>query len=95
MAAKQDLFALPRLRLCPPCRCGEWFPNLRKDGAARARRLKRGSFTETGPRELRLVEDYFLRWRIFARMRRFLRPCFRRPFPDFLVPKTDSEFRES
>jgi hypothetical protein len=29
---------------------------------------------------------YFLRWRIFERMRRFLRPSFRRPLPVFLVP---------
>lgn len=29
---------------------------------------------------------YFLRCRIFALMRRFLRPTFRRPFPVFLVP---------
>jgi hypothetical protein len=38
-------------------------------------------------------EDYFLRWRIFARMRRFLRPCFRRPFPDLFVPKAISVFK--
>jgi hypothetical protein len=31
-------------------------------------------------------EAYFLRCRILARMRRFLRPCLRRPFPDFFVP---------
>jgi hypothetical protein len=37
------------------------------------------------------IEDYFLRWRIFARMRRFLRPCFRRPFPDLFVPKAISK----
>jgi hypothetical protein len=30
---------------------------------------------------------YFLRWRILARMRRFLRPSLRRPLPVFLVPK--------
>ena len=29
---------------------------------------------------------YFLRCRIFDRMRRFLRPTLRRPLPDFLVP---------
>jgi hypothetical protein len=29
---------------------------------------------------------YFLRWRIRARMRRFLRPILRRPFPVFFVP---------
>ena len=29
---------------------------------------------------------YFLRWRIFDRMRRFLRPNLRRPLPVFLVP---------
>jgi hypothetical protein len=40
--------------------------------------------------ERRLVKDYFLRWRIFARMRRFLRPSFRRPFPDLFVPKAIS-----
>jgi hypothetical protein len=38
------------------------------------------------------MEDYFLRWRILARMRRFLRPCFRRPFPDLFVPKAISKF---
>jgi hypothetical protein len=42
--------------------------------------------------ERRLVKDYFLRWRIFARMRRFLRPSFRRPFPDLFVPKAISVF---
>lgn len=31
-----------------------------------------------------------MRWRIFARMRRFLRPTFRRPFPDFFVPTWSS-----
>ena len=31
--------------------------------------------------------NYFLRCLIFARIRRFLRPIFRRPFPDFFVPK--------
>jgi hypothetical protein len=36
------------------------------------------------------VKDYFLRWRIFDRMRRFLRPSFRRPLPDFLTPKAVS-----
>ncbi len=45
---------------------------------------------ENESRETRFNKDYFLRWRIFARMRRFLRPCFRRPFPDFLVPKASS-----
>ena len=30
--------------------------------------------------------DYFLRWRILARFRRFLRPILRRPLPDFFVP---------
>ncbi len=29
---------------------------------------------------------YFLRWRIFARIRRFLRPILRRPLPVFFVP---------
>jgi hypothetical protein len=29
-----------------------------------------------------------------ARMRRFLRPCFRRPLPDFLVPNADSKCDE-
>src|SRR3954453_8532920 len=38
------------------------------------------------------MKDYFLRWRILARMRRFLRPCFRRPFPDLFVPKAISVF---
>jgi len=50
-------------------------------------RDQKASRQETG-----LVKDYFLRWRILARMRRFLRPSFRRPFPDFLVPKAISEF---
>ncbi len=35
-------------------------------------------------------EIYFLRWRILARMRRFLRPCLRRPLPDFFVPNSFS-----
>ena len=30
--------------------------------------------------------DYFLRCRILARFRRFLRPILRRPLPDFFVP---------
>ena len=30
--------------------------------------------------------DYFLRWRILARIRRFLRPTLRRPLPVFLEP---------
>jgi hypothetical protein len=33
---------------------------------------------------------YRLRWRILARMRRFLRPILRRPLPVFLVPTWDS-----
>jgi hypothetical protein len=41
---------------------------------------------------MRPVKDYFLRWRILARMRRFLRPSFRRPFPDFFTPKAISWF---
>jgi hypothetical protein len=28
----------------------------------------------------------YLRWRILARLRRFLRPIFRRPLPVFLTP---------
>jgi len=36
------------------------------------------------------MSDYFLRCRILARMRRFLRPILRRPFPDFLVPTSFS-----
>lgn len=35
-------------------------------------------------------ETYFLRCRILERMRRFLRPNFRRPFPDFFVPTQSS-----
>ena len=30
--------------------------------------------------------NYFLRWRMRARIRRFLRPIFRRPLPVFLTP---------
>lgn len=30
--------------------------------------------------------DYFLRWRILARMRLFLRPTLRRPLPVFFTP---------
>jgi hypothetical protein len=30
--------------------------------------------------------DDYLRWRIRARLRRFLRPSLRRPLPDFLTP---------
>lgn len=32
-----------------------------------------------------------MRWRIFARIRRFLRPTFRRPFPVFFVPTCSSD----
>ena len=32
------------------------------------------------------IRSYFLRCRILARMRRFLRPILRRPLPDFFVP---------
>lgn len=32
------------------------------------------------------LRRYFLRWRILARMRRFLRPILRRPLPVFFVP---------
>src|ERR1700720_1738129 len=32
----------------------------------------------------------YLRWRIFERMRRFLRPSLRRPLPVFLVPTQGS-----
>jgi len=34
---------------------------------------------------------YFLRWRILARIRRFLRPTFRRPLPVFFVPNLFSK----
>jgi hypothetical protein len=34
--------------------------------------------------------NYFLRWRIRARIRRFLRPIFRRPRPVFLTPTSFS-----
>ena len=33
-----------------------------------------------------LNRDYFLRWRILARIRLFLRPSFRRPLALFLTP---------
>ncbi len=32
------------------------------------------------------IKDYFLRWRILARIRRFLRPTLRLPLPLFLTP---------
>jgi hypothetical protein len=51
-----------------------------------ARRAKQGRRRDAAGK------DYFLRWRILARMRRFLRPSFRRPLPDFLTPKADSVF---
>jgi len=35
---------------------------------------------------------YFLRWRILARIRRFLRPTFRRPLPVFFVPNLFSVY---
>jgi len=37
-----------------------------------------------------LGKAYFLRCRILARIRRFLRPIFRRPLPDFFVPTRPS-----
>jgi hypothetical protein len=36
---------------------------------------------------------YFLRCRILERIRRFLRPSLRRPFPDFLVPTYEGSWR--
>ncbi len=33
-------------------------------------------------------QNHFFLWRIRARIRRFLRPSFRRPRPVFFVPKT-------
>ena len=47
-------------------------------GAAGPRRESSGPF--------RQLSDYFLRWRILLRIRRFLRPILRRPLPDFFVP---------
>ncbi len=47
----------------------------------RAERKRRGRVARCG---------YRLRWRILARMRRFLRPILRRPLPVFLVPTWDS-----
>jgi hypothetical protein len=43
-----------------------------------------------------IVENYFLRWRIFERIRRFFRPNFRRPLPVFFVPThySVSEFNQ-
>jgi len=35
---------------------------------------------------LQLATDYYFRCRILARLRRFLRPILRRPFPVLLVP---------
>ncbi len=32
------------------------------------------------------IQDYPLRWRILARIRRFFRPSLRRPLPVFLTP---------
>ena len=40
------------------------------------------------PRDSHSSGFYFLRWRILARIRRFLRPILRRPLPDFFVPKS-------
>ena len=58
--------------------------------------LVRPAQEETAAAENKLRQDdgrnvlgwpaYFLRWRIFDRMRRFLRPNLRRPLPVFLVP---------
>jgi len=45
----------------------------------------------SGTKEFR--EIYPLRWRIRERMRRFLRPTLRRPFPDFFVPTRVSDCR--
>jgi hypothetical protein len=43
----------------------------------------------TAPSSLSCPDAYFLRWRIRDRMRRFLRPIFRRPFPVFLTPTVE------
>lgn len=45
--------------------------------------IGRGSARDT---TIRGVVRYFLRWRIFARIRRFRLPILRRPFPVLFVP---------
>lgn len=62
-----------------------FFPILRS--RQRPRRNMRAE--RRGRREL-ARSGYRLRWRILARMRRFLRPTLRRPLPVFLVPTWDS-----
>ena len=65
----------------------------RRQGGSDQRKSERRRVTAlTDVHELVACEifAYFLRWRILARMRRFLRPLLRRPLPVFLVPKTDS-----
>ena len=41
---------------------------------------------QTGAASYKLTQS--LRWRVFARFLRFLRPSLRRPLPDFFVPIT-------
>jgi hypothetical protein len=38
------------------------------------------------PQSSETAVAYFLRWRMRARIRRFLRPILRRPLPVFLTP---------
>jgi hypothetical protein len=72
-----------------------WLPKTRKARGASAlspRRIMRDQ-KRVAAKRCDPEKDYFLRWRIFARMRRFLRPSFRRPLPDFLVPNAYSDFK--
>ena len=48
--------------------------------------LKRPTQSTHGSAAITSRNDYFLRWRIRARIRRFFRPIFRRPRPVFFTP---------
>jgi hypothetical protein len=66
-------------------------PNQQAHNDSARKATSRTTSKKRAAAEMRLGKDYFLRWRILARMRRFLRPSFRRPFPDFLTPKAFSD----
>lgn len=55
-----------------------------------ARKVDQGRCGRWLAGEARRSAGYLLRWRIRERMRRFLRPSFRRPLPVFFVPTHNS-----
>ena len=87
LRAKRSPRPSVNLRTCHPNSRAQ--PILNARNTTQSKLVNRAT-KEVSRREARLTRDYFLRWRIFARMRRFLRPSFRRPLPDLFVPKAIS-----